>query len=245
VILGGDENTLSNLFDSFVDHGPRFPPPPSVESILAAAEKIHFPDDLIAKNKADNEAARKTLIERYKQHPDTPLMTMIDVDANGSRHTLSKDEVWQRMMAEPQEPKLGEWPKDEDSAGDASPGLSVVADYKGNFLPKTYIALLPTNDWTTIPAYLHFGGWNACPTAEYHVAAMRRWRDQYGAELVGLASDTLNLTVQHRPKTREEALALAREQYAYCNDIIDQGTQTYSVLAAALIASDWWFFWWD
>jgi Domain of unknown function (DUF4253) len=48
-----------------------------------------------------------------------------------------------------------------------------------------------------------------------------------------------------RPKTREEALALARDQYVYCADNIDQGVRTYSALAAALMESDWWYFWWD
>jgi Domain of unknown function (DUF4253) len=74
---------------------------------------------------------------------------------------------------------------------------------------------------------------------------MRMWRDHYGAELIGMSSDTLNLRVATKPKTRQEALALARDQYVYCTDIIAQGLQTYSALAASLMANDWWFFWWD
>jgi hypothetical protein len=27
--------------------------------------------------------------------------------------------------------------------------------------------------------------------------------------------------------------------------IVDQGTGSYSVLAAELMAHEWWFFWWD
>src|SRR5262249_5334448 len=92
---------------------------------------------------------------------------------------------------------------------------------------------------------LRWGGWNECPAAEYHVAAMRSWRDRYGAELVGMSSGMLNFRVTAKPKTREEALALAREQYIYCADLIDQGVQTYSALAADLMANDWWYFWWD
>ena len=245
VILGGDESTYSNLFDPFGDNGPHVPLPPSVESILAAAAKIHFPDDLVKKQTLDEAAARKSLLERYAKDPDGVMPTITEVDAAGNRHILSKEETWQRILAQPQEPGLGEWPARIDTSQDVSPGLSVVTDYKGNFLSKVHIAVFPTDDWTTIPAYLRFGGWNACPAAEYHVAAMRSWRDRYGAELVGVAFDTLNLTVQRRPQNRDEALALAHEQYAYCNDIIEQGTQTFSSLAAALMASDWYFFWWD
>jgi hypothetical protein len=53
------------------------------------------------------------------------------------------------------------------------------------------------------------------------------------------------LRVASRPKTRKEALALARDQYIYCTDLIDQGGGTYSALAADLMANDWWHFWWD
>jgi hypothetical protein len=107
------------------------------------------------------------------------------------------------------------------------------------------IALIPTDDWTAIPAFFQFGAWNACPPPEYHVAALRSWRDRYGAELVGLSHDVLELRVAGRPASRAIALDLAREQYAYCNDIVDQGTGTLSGLAASLMASDWWHFWWD
>jgi hypothetical protein len=105
--------------------------------------------------------------------------------------------------------------------------------------------LVPTDDWTTVPAHLRWGGWNACPAPEYHIAALRAWRDRFGAELVGLAFDTMNLRVARRPQTRPEALDIAREQYLYCSDIVDQGVGTLSALAATLMASDWWFFWWD
>jgi hypothetical protein len=40
-------------------------------------------------------------------------------------------------------------------------------------------------------------------------------------------------------------LRLAREHYLYCNDVVDQGTNDLSTLAALLAASDWWYFWWD
>jgi hypothetical protein len=242
VILGGDESSYNNLFTPFGDNGPHIPPAPSVESILAEAGRIRFPDDLVAKRKEDDEVARKKLEDLYRKNPGLAVPAIVEIDSSGNRHVLSKEEARERFLAEPQEPKLGVWP----STADSSPGLTVVTDIlKGIFLPKVHIAILPTDDWTTIPAYLHFGGWNACPDAPYHVAALRSWRDRYGIELVGLAFDTFNLTVKHPPRSRDDALALAREQYVYCNDIIDQGVETYSALAASLMANDWWFFWWD
>jgi hypothetical protein len=142
----------------------------------------------------------------------------------------------------PSGPPLGKWP----SRVEPAPGLSVARDLlTGVPHAKVHIALIPTDDWTAIPAHLSWGGWNSCPEPEYHVAALRSWRERFGAELVGLSHDTMNLTVASRPATREAALALAREHYDYCSDIVDQGTGTLSKLAASLATHDWWYFWWD
>jgi hypothetical protein len=150
------------------------------------------------------------------------------------------DDLAKRKTVYP--PPIGGWP----ASPHPSMGLSVAKDSRaGKPLPKVYIGLVPTDDWTTIPAYLRWGGWNGCPAAEYHVAAMRAWRDRYGAELIGMSVDTINIRVAAKPKTRDDALALARDHYIYCTDIIDQDVETYSALAADLMANDWWFFWWD
>jgi len=39
--------------------------------------------------------------------------------------------------------------------------------------------------------------------------------------------------------------SLAREQYAYCNDLVDQGTESVAALAAGLLDGTVWYFWWD
>jgi hypothetical protein len=157
------------------------------------------------------------------------------------------DDLMKRKMAylagrKPTDLPLGEWPTSPHPPLELSFTRTAIPSRP---LPKVAIALVPTDDWTTIPAYLHWGGWNDCPTAEYHVAAMRAWRDRYGAELVGMNFDTINLRVAVKPETRTEALALARDQYLYFPDLIDQGVKTYSALAADLMANDWWHFWWD
>jgi Domain of unknown function (DUF4253) len=55
----------------------------------------------------------------------------------------------------------------------------------------------------------------------------------------------MNLRVTRRPQTRSDALALAREQYMYCPDNVDQGLGTLNAFAAHLMANPWWDFWWD
>ena len=249
VILGGDDDqeSFGSLLDPFGPNGPLVPPPRPVDAILQAAAGIKFPEDMVRQQKADAAAAAEKFKAMGAANPNMNLPTMT-VTKNGQTRTLSREETIAALAAEQTgtDPDsgamMGDWP----TKTDASPGLSVVSDIlTSKPLPKVYIGVAPTDDWTTIPAYLRYGGWNACPKAEFHVAALRLWRDRYGAELIGLNADTINLRVATNPKTREEAIALARDQYAYCPDIVDQGVSSISALAADLMANDWWYFWWD
>ena len=243
VVLGGDDDggSFNNLLDPFGPNGPLVPPPRSVEDILTKAAGIRFPDDLAKRRKAESETALQQLKDMLAAKPDMPLPTITE-SKDGQTRALTRDETIAAMQRAPRQPPIGDWP----DTPYTSAGLSVANDIRtGQPLQKVLIGLAPTDDWTAIPAILRWGGWNGCPAAEYHVAAMRSWRDRYGAELIGMSFDTINLRVAVRPKTREEALALARDQYLYCPDNIDQGVGTTSALAAALMQNDWWFFWWD
>ena len=139
-------------------------------------------------------------------------------------------------------PEVGTWPVDVHE----SPGLSVVMDiHTGKVREKVFLALVPTEDASAIPAYLRSRDGVAEPHLDDRIAALRSWQARYGAELVGASNDTLNIRVKSRPQTRAEALALAREQYAFCPDIVDECLGDLSSLAAVLMESDWWYFWWD
>ncbi len=243
VVLAGDDETgsLGNLLSPFGPDLPADPPPPTVEETLRRAAGIKFPEDLIKQRKAEAEFFLQQFKADFPGKSEMSLPRVVETDGVNTR-TLSQEEIFAAMENAPDEPPLGEWP----AKPEPSIGLSVARNIlTGAPLPKVHVGIAPTDDWTTIPAYLRWGGWNECPAAEFHVAVMRGWRDRYGAELVGMSASTINLRVASRPKTREEALALAREHYVYCADIIDQGFPSYSALAAYLMANDWWYFWWD
>ncbi|MEN3327087.1 MAG: hypothetical protein V7638_1894 [Acidobacteriota bacterium] len=57
---------------------------------------------------------------------------------------------------------------------------------------------------------------------------------------------TQPLTSVARPaSTRDEALALAKQQFIYCSDIVHQGVGSVEALAATLFGATVWYFWWD
>jgi hypothetical protein len=116
-----------------------------------------------------------------------------------------------------------------------------------SYMPKDtwYLGLVGTvNSWE-VPAYLSFGDWNECPPAEVHVALHRAWGAQYGAEIAAVEGDIIVCRVAQPPATQEAALALARDQMMYAEDIVLQGVDTLDALAGDLYQDPAWFFWWD
>lgn len=140
------------------------------------------------------------------------------------------------------EEDAGEWPDDaEPSEGFTTP-FEVLS---GEPHASVRFALLPTSAPWEVPAFLGLGGWNECPSAAEHCAVMRHWHDRYGAEIVAATRDVIEMSVARPPRDRAAALELARKQYTYCADIVDQGCETIANLAAALLLGTAWYFWWD
>ncbi|MES1203479.1 MAG: DUF4253 domain-containing protein [Pseudomonadota bacterium] len=232
VVLGGEEDfarIAENLVSSTEERDY------TVKQTLEQAATYRFPEDFRARRAQE--------------------------EAEHERWLASQGPEFQRRRAEfaaqfgredVQRVAHGPWPKREELA--PGPGLTVVeqmnfdaATHGVSYAPyaEVRIVVLPTSDWTEAFAYLCWGGWNSCPYPHEHVAIMRRWRDQYGIELVGMSGDVLNLTAARQPADREAAMTLALEQYEYCADLVDQGVGTIENLAAGLMVQDWWYFWWD
>jgi hypothetical protein len=113
-----------------------------------------------------------------------------------------------------------------------------------NFADRVHIMLVPTAIPWEVAAYLNWGGWNDCPMPAEHVIMHRYWHEQWHAEPFAMTSDIIELHVR-KPPSASQSLAVAREQYAYAPDIVDQGTDTVEALAKTIANSDGWFFWWD
>jgi hypothetical protein len=245
VVVGNDDD-FTKIVQGFTQW-PGGPTRKTPEQILEAASRLQHPNDLTAKHASDMAKARERALQLMRDRPDLRVPPEIklppDLEAvlGGSFRALSLGDML-AATAQGSGPELGEWPSEPMGA----PQLSVATEtLSGAPSPKAQLVILPTDDWTAIPAYLNWGNWNDCPAPEYHVAALRSWRDRFGAELIGLSHDVMNIRGKRRPESREAAIDLAREQYVYCSDIVEQGVGTLSALAAVLMQSDWWYFWWD
>lgn len=108
------------------------------------------------------------------------------------------------------------------------------------------LAQIPVRHPWEIFAYLPFGSWNECPDTPELMAAAKYWFEQYGAVPAVMTHDELEFDLP-APISGEKAMEAATEQYGFCPDVIDQGTEdaTVGALADVLRQSSVWYFWWD
>jgi len=126
-----------------------------------------------------------------------------------------------------------------------SPDFAITRDILSLRHRPVWLTLFPQIPAWQIPLYLQYGSWNDCPFPEEHAAVLAYWQQYYGAELFGLDEATLELWVAEPPTTEAATLRLAKEHFAYCEDIVSQGTMTVARLTQILRGSDHWYFWWD
>jgi len=195
----------------------------TVETILAKAANLSHPSSLY--DHITNE--HRSFVESLKQQEGQADLAA-EMDALNPIHI--PDEYW------------GDWP---DQVSSTDSVLSLLDWSTGKPLETVYITILPTKNTWEAAAYLKFGNWNANPPPEIHVAAMKQWAKDFGATPIVMNVDTIELYVDTRPNSQENAKKLAAEQYLYSPDIVNQGVDEVSMLAAILEKNHHWYFWWD
>jgi hypothetical protein len=77
-------------------------------------------------------------------------------------------------------------------------------------------------------------------------AVLRSWEDRFGAHLfkLGPGADAW-LLVDRPPRTREAAVAIAAEHWAFANEFHQQGNISFSDLVDVIVDRPIWHFWWD
>jgi hypothetical protein len=76
-------------------------------------------------------------------------------------------------------------------------------------------------------------------------AVLRSWEDRFGAYVVGVGFDSLQLAVTRPPQTFDDAVALAAEHLAVCPDNLGPYEGNLESYALELWGREAWSFWWD
>jgi len=137
---------------------------------------------------------------------------------------------------------MGRWPGGLHDNGSIGAHINIVTK---EFFSEVHLGFAKIEKPWHLPAVLRMGPWNNCPDPVTHCMFHRLWYEEYGAEIVSAAGDTVECIVSRPPTTKAAAMKLAWEQFWYCDDIVDQGTRTVSKLAASILKWPYWFFWWD
>ena len=153
---------------------------------------------------------------------DTVLEKLIDQrKAEAEDDDLDwKEEVLGKMENEPNEENELNWR---------------FASYWNDDTQMTYpliLAKIPVKNPWEIFAYLPFGSWNECPDTPELMAIAKYWFEGYGAVPAAITHDELEFDLPS-PVSKEKAMEVAVEQYGFCPDVIDQGTEDATVGALA------------
>ena len=140
---------------------------------------------------------------------------------------------------------------DEEILGEMAGGEAIdrFCGYWDYSTKKTYplvLAEIPVSHPWEIFAWLPFGGWNECPDTPELMAVSKYWFELYGAVTAVITHDVLEYSLP-APAVDDAAVKLALEHYAWCPDVVDQGSEdgTVGTLADTLRQSTIWYFWWD
>ncbi|GII92884.1 DUF4253 domain-containing protein [Sinosporangium siamense] len=76
-------------------------------------------------------------------------------------------------------------------------------------------------------------------------AVVRSWEERFGARIVRLGFNTMDLSVAAPPVTTRHALHVAAEHWTFCPDNVYQGPGTLEDYAEVIRGRTVWSFWWD
>lgn len=106
------------------------------------------------------------------------------------------------------------------------------------------LAMIPAAGGWEVPALLAWAGAESVNiSGPEHMAVLHLWHEAYGAELVALGLEVLELLVDDPPTEARGAFELAVQHYAYCPALMDNLVPAIGALAATLLGRHWYFDW--
>lgn len=123
---------------------------------------------------------------------------------------------------------------------DGTPYRAYLRDDMFGYGPDK-IAIIKNDDYGYL-ALVRTDGINHDLDHDQVMERYRQWDARYGLRLVGAGQDWLEAELVKPPADWQ---AFAKEVYAFCPDVVDQGTGDISALASEMRASRRVFLWWD
>ncbi|MDE7399465.1 MAG: DUF4253 domain-containing protein [Oscillospiraceae bacterium] len=108
---------------------------------------------------------------------------------------------------------------------------------------SAYLVRVPTSEPWEIPAWLPFGGWNECPSADEMVKVCRCWYENYGATPAIIMGDMILLRLDKPISDRQTAREISHQHAAFCGEFL--WTTGLDAQTADIMTSNIWVFWWD
>lgn len=116
--------------------------------------------------------------------------------------------------------------------------------------PRVALSFYPGTD--PISMLSHIVSMGDAPQTELIVAYLRQWDARYGIDPISVSSCSIELRVDRSPANRDDAPKLARECMLLCpcligerDDMLGFECDSIPALAAHLMGSTYWIFWWD
>ena len=162
-------------------------------------------------------------------------------------------EMWDGEMLSDDEEDDEEWEEMRAPFGRQFPGLAPPEytpltpdrlDEVLDSLPAARIGLVPASRPADVLPQI---GWtpsdqsNALPIA----AVVRSLEDRFGARLLRIGFAEISLLVDRPPRDIEHAQRIAAEHFVFCNECAGKGLSDVSSIAANLMETPIWTFWWD
>ena len=133
------------------------------------------------------------------------------------------------------------------AGGDKIERFTAFWNYDTKLSKEVILAKVSTSNPWELPIYLPMGGFNDCPPPAQQAAIMKYWFEKYGAVPGLVTYDEWECILPAPIENEYEALKVAKEQYHFCYDRVEQYASGYTIgkLAHCLTQSDVWYFWWD
>jgi hypothetical protein len=104
------------------------------------------------------------------------------------------------------------------------------------------VSLLKASDPYDTLRTMGTNGWNYDLSPEMVIARLKKWDTEFGLVLYGVGFDWVEAQFQRQPGN---LLEYAKEVYAFCPDIVDQGAGSVEGLAKEMKRTNTLFLWWD